>query len=220
MQHFTPVDTLDTSNFLRAVAQPDGSVIERFLMPVTGFSENGQAVTPEGFGTAYGLFLTVDATILGGVFKTLDVTLWADPHKNDGTPSVSQDSDPAFSNGMTNDIVLATGTLVSASVQPPDASGTRHADFVESMTPTLAGTLLLHGSIQQGAHMQEQLTTPSSAFSTSTDPTTGVTTNLVTNGSGEVTLDPQGTILLPNIPHSVLQLADFPRFIHGHGDHR
>jgi hypothetical protein len=48
MDHFTPVDTITTSNFLREVIQSDGSAVLHFLMPVTGLEENGQPVTPPG----------------------------------------------------------------------------------------------------------------------------------------------------------------------------
>jgi hypothetical protein len=36
----------------------------------------------------------------------------------------------------------------------------RNDDFLEGMTPTLAGTVLLHGSIQPGSLLEEQLTAP------------------------------------------------------------
>jgi len=157
-------------------------------MPVTGLSDNDQPVTPKGFGSIYNLFLTIDATIANGSFIGMDVTLWADPNANDGTPSVSSSSDPSFSNGINHDIVLATGTLVSGVVMPPDATGTRHADFVQTLTPTLAGDLLLRGSIQPGTQIEEKLTTPSTAFSTSTDQITGVTTNVVDGGSATISL--------------------------------
>jgi hypothetical protein len=205
---FAPVDTLDASTFLRAVAQPNSNQVERFLMPVTGLSDNGQPVTPKGVGSAYNLFLTMDATIANGSFIGMDVTLWADPNANDGTPSVSSSSDPSFSNGITHDIVLATGTMVSGAVMPPDATGTRHADFVQTLTPTLAGDLLLHGSIQPGKQIEENLTTPSTAFSTSTD-SAGVVTNVVDGGSATISLTNGDSFLLPQISGNPLM-----RFIH------
>jgi hypothetical protein len=48
MDHFTSTDTLNASNFLREVAQPDGSAVLHFLMPVTGFDYNGQPVHHDG----------------------------------------------------------------------------------------------------------------------------------------------------------------------------
>src|SRR5690349_21716765 len=129
---FTPVETLDGSTFLRSVHHADGTISENFIMPINGFSDsNGDPVTIQGYGKAYSLFLTVDAQIANGQFLGLNATLWADPMSNDGSVSVSLDKDPAFSNGMHHDIVLATGHMQSAMLHPIDSNGTRTADFPE-----------------------------------------------------------------------------------------
>jgi hypothetical protein len=223
MSLFAPVDTLDTSTFLRGVVQPGGAeTVERILLPVTGLENNGQPVTPKGFGSLYGLFLTIDATLAANnSFTSMNVTLWADPKNDAGTPGVSVNSDPAFSNGMAHDIVLATGTMVSASLSLDPATSIRHADFVESMTPTLAGRVLLHGSIQPGSLLEEKLTTLPSAFQ-SLPQSNGTTVNLVTDGAAQVMLDPQETILVPNISLANLDLDHGPTFLHardGGGHH-
>ena len=62
MDHFTPVDTLDASNYLRVNIGSDLNATINFIMPVTGFENNGQSVTPEGFGKTYGMYLTLDGT--------------------------------------------------------------------------------------------------------------------------------------------------------------
>jgi hypothetical protein len=111
MSLFTHVDAIDASNYLQAVAQPNGATVENFIMKVTGFSDNGAAVMPKGFDTDYGLYLTLDAVIVGGVFETLNATLWADPKNNDGTPSATT-TGIGFSNGTSGDIALATGNGV------------------------------------------------------------------------------------------------------------
>jgi hypothetical protein len=215
MHPFAPVDTFDTSTFLRGVVQPGGGeTLERILLPVTGLENNGQPVTPKGFGSLYGLFLTIDATAAANSFTSMNVTLWADPKNDARNPGVSETSDPAFANGMANDIILATGTMVSASLSLDPATGIRHGDFVQSITPTLDGTLLLHGSIQPNALLHEQLTTPPSAFQSLPQPD-GSTINLVTDGAAQVTLGPQATILVPNISHANLRLALGPTFMHG-----
>ena len=211
---FTPVETLDGSTFLRSVHSADGTTIsENFIMPINGFTDsNGDPVTIQGYGKAYSLFLTIDAQIANGQFLGLNATLWADPLSNDGSVSVSPEHDPAFSNGMHNDIVLATGKMTAggAVVHPPDASGNRGADFFEKMTPTLEGNILLHGSIQDGTVMHEQLTTPASTFSTTV--VNGQAIDNVTNGSVAVTLD-SGNFLLPNVPSSIFR-PDHLQFIH------
>lgn len=147
-------------------------------------------------------------------FTSLKATLWADPGSNDGTVSVSQTSDPVFSHGMKNDIALATGTMVSAALHFDPATNIRTADFVESMTPTLAGTVLLHGSIQEGTKLHEHLTTLPDVFHTNGIVGPG-SVNWVTGGDAVMTLDPPGTILLPNLPSSVVHHDDGPKFLHG-----
>jgi hypothetical protein len=222
MNLFAPVDILDTSTFLRAVVQPGGGeTVEHILLPVTGLENNGQPVMPKGFGSLYGLFLTIDATAAAGSFTSMNVTLWADPKNDARDPGVSVTSDPAFANGMAHDIVLATGTMVSASLSLDPTTGIRHGDFVESLTPTLAGRVLLHGSIQPGTLLHEQLTTPPTAFQ-SLPQADGTTVNLVTNGAAQVTFDTDGTILVPNISPANLHLAHGPTFMHdrdGGGHH-
>ena len=62
MDHFTFVDTLDVSNFLRGLTQSNGSFVVNFLQPVTGLESNGHPVMPPGFDRDYGLFLTINAS--------------------------------------------------------------------------------------------------------------------------------------------------------------
>lgn len=224
MDQFTPVDTINVSTYFRSVIQPDNSFALHWVMPVTGFEDNGQPVTPPGFDKEYGLYLTVDASgNLGsngaaGEYTSLNVTLWADPNNNDGTPSATEAAGATFSNGTANDIVLATGTMVSASMTIDSTTGTRSAIYIESLTPTLEGTTLLGGSITPGTQLEEQLTTPASAFQ-SIPQSDGGTIDLVNGGTAVVTLDPQGTILLPDLPSGALNFDDTFRFIHGHGRH-
>jgi hypothetical protein len=188
-------------------------------MPVTGLENNGQPVTPKGFdspyGPSYNLFLTLDAVAVNGNFTSLKATLWADPGSNDGSATVSQNHDPAFSNGNGHDIALATGTMVSASFNFDPTTNIRTADFVESMKPTLAGRLLLGGSIQPGTTMEEKLTTPPSVFHSNGVVGPGMI-NWVTGGDAVVTFDHPDTILLPNIPSIALLGDGGPSFLH-HG---
>ncbi len=225
MNHFTPVDTLDGTLYLRSVIQPDLSNSVHFLEPVTGFESNGHPITPPGFDKGYGLFLTIDATAINNPNGTvnhytgIDVTLWADPKNNDGTPSVSETSDPAFSNGMTNDIKLATGTMVSGSMSFDPTTMLRHADLVESLTPTPAGKILLHGSIKPGDLLEEKTTAPPETFNAYPQSDGGLITT-VSGGTVQITLsDPGGTpdtFLLPNLPSDFFQHS-VPNFLHHRG---
>lgn len=226
MNHFTPVDTLDGTLYLRAVSPGDLSNSIHFLEPVTGLETNGQPMTPPGFDKEYGLFLTIDATAINNPdnssvnhYTSLNVTLWADPKNNDGTPSVSENSDPAFSNGMTNDIVLATGTMVSGSMSFDPTTMLRHADLVESLTPTLDGTILLHGSIKPGDLLEEKTTAPPETFNAYPQSNGGLITT-VSGGTVQITLsDPNGdpdTFQLPNLPSDFFQHSVL-KFIHHRG---
>jgi hypothetical protein len=90
--------------------------------------------------------------------------LWADAKNDHGTPSVSETSGPSFSNGTKDDFILATGTIVSASVSFDPTTMTRQADDVVSMKPTFAGTVLLGGSIKTGSLLEVKTVTPPADF--------------------------------------------------------
>jgi hypothetical protein len=222
---FTPVDTLDTSTFLHSVIQTSNSSFAlEWLMPVTGLENDGQ---PVKLPSNYDLYLTIDASGIVGQttptpiatkFTSIDVTLWADPRNDTGTASSTVENGAAFSGSTNNDIVLATGTMVSGQMSV-DSAGVRHATDVETLTPTLDGTLLLGGSIKPGDLLTEQFTTQPNEFKVvnpADNPlvSDGTSVNLVNGGSATVTLsDPNGspdTILIPN---NALQLPRL-QFLH------
>jgi hypothetical protein len=217
MDLFTSVDTLNTSVFLHSVVQPDNSYAEQILLPVTRFSNNWQAVLPKGFGSDYGLYLVIAATGVVGTpgspttYSSLTATLWADPKNDAGAASSTAARGAAFSSGMANDIVLATGTLKSASMTMDPATLVRTADFVETMTPTLDGTILLDGSIKPGSTLEERLTTPPADFQ-SIPSAGGGSTILVNNATAQVT--PQDPLQLPSISTESLGFAAM-HFLHG-----
>ena len=91
---FTPVDTLDATTYLHSVNHPNSSFDLQWLMPVTGLADNGKSVEPPGFDQSYGLYLTISASGLNNpapgvtkLFNTMNVTLWADPKNDLGTPN-------------------------------------------------------------------------------------------------------------------------------------
>jgi hypothetical protein len=216
---FTPVDTLETTTYLHSVVQSNNSFALQWLMPVTGFEDNGNSVTPPGFDSKYGLYITIDAsgflnTGAPPTYTSIDLTLWADPKNDAGAASSTVKNGATFSGNTANDIVLAKGTMVSGTMMmEPD--GTRVATYVESLSPTLDGTLLLGGSIRQGDLLAEHFTTPSDTFQA---PTVGDTTvDLVNGGSAAVTLSsPHGHPATIRIPSEALQLPHLG-FLHQHG---
>jgi hypothetical protein len=192
---FAPVDTLDTSTYLHSVVYPNNSFALEWLMPVTGVQGNGQPITPPGFDNDYGLYLTIDASgILGQTtptpiasqFTSINVTIWADPKNDAGTASSTVGNGATFSGPTSNDIVLATGTMVSGMMSVDPNTGIRTATDVETLNPTLEGTILLHGSIKPGEQITENFITQPGEFQVAT-PGDGTTVDLVNGGAATVT---------------------------------
>jgi hypothetical protein len=206
---FTPADTLDTSTYLHSVVYPNNSFALEWLMPVTGLQANGQPITPPGFDNNYGLYLTVDAsgflgqttpTPVAEQFTSINVTLWADPKNDAGTASSTVANGASFSGPTSNDIVLATGTMVSGMMSVDPNTGIRTATDVETLIPTLAGTILLDGSITPGQQITENFTTQPGEFQVAT-PGDGTTVDLVNGGAATVTFsNPDGSPATISVP--------------------
>src|ERR1700733_5837593 len=188
---FTPVDTLDTSSYLHSVVYPNNSFALEWLMPVTGLQGNGQPITPPGFDNDYGLYLTIDASgILGQTtptpiasqFTRINVTLWADSKNDAGTARYTVVYAAFFSSPTSNDIVLATCTMVSGMMSVDRNTGIRTATDVETLNPTLEGTILLHGSIKEKEQITENFITQPGEFQVAT-PGDGTTVDLVNGGA-------------------------------------
>jgi hypothetical protein len=219
---FTPVDTLDATTYLHSSNHTNGSFDLEWLMPVTSLTENGQPVMPPGFDQNYGLYLTITASGLNnpspGVtesFNTMNVTLWADPKNDAGTASSTQVG-VSFSGNTANDIVLATGTLVSGTLSVDATTMVRTATYVEQLTPTLDGTILLHGSIQQGDQLTENFVTQPIEF-LSTPQRDGSSVVTVNGGAAAVTLsNPDGSPATISVPTDSL-LKPALQFLHHTG---
>ena len=111
-------DTIDFVGNLTDVPQVDGTHLVDRIEQITGFSLNGHAVTPAGFGTNYGLyfeFVDHNASGFPPTFLSIDMTLKADPGSHNRLV-VSDTSQTGFTNtgptGQADDIVLAHGSLV------------------------------------------------------------------------------------------------------------
>ena len=224
---FTPADTLDGASFLHSVVQTNNSFDLQWLVPVTGLENNGQPVTPP---SGFDLFLTIDAsgiigqtvpTTVASKFTSINVTLWADPTHDAGTASSTLDNGTSFSGNTANDIVLATGTMISGQMSVDPNTGVRMATDVEKLTPTLDGTRLLGGSIKPGDVLTEHFVTQPDEFQALPQPD-GTIVDLVNNGAATVTLtSPSGDPATISIPSSTLsdalQLPHGLMFIHHHG---
>jgi hypothetical protein len=157
------VDQMDITTYLHSDVAADGSFNERLILQVKGFEHNGLPVNLPGFGTNFGMYFLIDATgqTASGVssFNSMHIALMVDRGNNDGAPGSTEFGGAAFANGTQGDYALATGTLSSATLQV-DPDGTRHPNFVETMTPTRAGKEIFGNSLNMGDLLREVLTTP------------------------------------------------------------
>lgn len=226
---FATIDTLDTSTYLHSVVYPNNASAFQWLMPVTGLQNNGQPITPPGFDKDFGLYLTINASsIIGqttptpivGQFTSINVTLWADPNNDAGTASSTVENGNSFSGPTSNDIVLATGTMVSGQMQVDPSTGVRTATDVETLTPTLAGTALLDGSIKQGDLITENFTTQPDEFQV-VPQADGTSVNLVNGGAAAVTFsNPDGSPATISVPTDSLLQPELKFLHHPSGFHR
>jgi hypothetical protein len=149
-------DAIDATHYLFDTAPvnitPTDTYTVHFLEPITGFTMNGAPVSTPGLnGTpgaagSYGLYVTMEnQTQAVGPPDTYhylsgQVKLWLDPGNNDGTAS-STLTGVGFSNtgptGMADDILLATGSLVSGSFAfgAPNSGIRSIGDFVQTFQP-------------------------------------------------------------------------------------
>ena len=222
---FTTVDTLDTSTYLHSVVQPNNSFDLQWVMPVTGLTDNGRTISPPAFDKNYGIYLTIDASgqLNTGAppdYHSINVTLWADPKNDVGTASSTVQNGITRSGSVSNDIVLATGTLISGTMSINPSTMVRMATYVEQLTPTLDGTILLHGSIQQGDQLTEKFVTQPSEFQAGAQPD-GTTVDLVNGGAATVTLShADGSPATISIPTESLLKSALTFLYHPGGSHR
>jgi hypothetical protein len=182
-------DTIDVKTYLTSTIQADGTAPFHQILQITGFALNGQSVSAPGLNTSYGLYFDINGvTKFGGgppSYSVLNISLMADPGNNDGTLSATIGSGLQFSNGTSGDVVLGSGSLVSASLQL-DATGTRHAQYVETFA-TAGGEAAFFANVFP--YLNIALTTPPANFAAIAQPG-GTTIDLVNGGSGVVTVAP------------------------------
>lgn len=199
-----PDITASTTDFL--VNQGNAALVgsDNFILKIDGFSENGVPITIPGLNSSFGLYLEGTVAVQGNpsVYGPGTIELVLDPTNNDGTPSATWDpatqtASVGFSNpeGTADDIVLATGSVVSGSFGT-QSNGQPGLQLVETfqLNPAIFGPFLSH--LSSSVDIEETL------FNTATSRQTGSTASggtyvLVNDGYGVVDFtagsDPGGT---------------------------
>jgi hypothetical protein len=187
-------DSMTLTNYLYAVAQTNGLTPEHFIQPITSFQRNGSTIAAPGLGSAYGLYfdiLGVFSSVGGPHFDSLNVRLMADRNADDGTVS-STLAGIGFSNpgGVANDFLLASGTLISATLALDPVTGIRRAHFLDTLVPAPAETGFFVAPVGVPLELDINLTTLPEHFQAIPQPD-GSTIQLVNNGAGIAQLVPE-----------------------------
>jgi hypothetical protein len=131
-------DTMVLTSHLHAVVHPPNSVTSvHQILTIDGFTLGGAPVSAPGLNGAYGLYLELFASVqpVAGVltYSFIDLALKADVGYDDGTLS-STLAGLTFSNpaGVANDVTLATGSLISASLMFNPATGVRNVHYADT----------------------------------------------------------------------------------------
>ncbi len=137
-------DTFSLNSSLRSEVQPGGGpFVARRLETITGFSLNGSPVAPAGFGSSYGLYLDLADTGFNPSpqivhFTSVNVTLKADPGNRNGA-ALANASGIGFANtgptGEADDIVLASGSMATASATLDLSTGMRDVPDLVTFAP-------------------------------------------------------------------------------------
>jgi len=185
------------THYLHSVVQPTGSFQEELLFDVDSFQLANQTVATPGLNStpglsdSYDLYFVINATgqvAPGATFDTLSISLIGDPGNNNGAVTATA-TGISFANtgptGVADDILLGTGTLVSASMTFDPNTGVRTAQFVESFEPAPGQAQFFVSPTVFPIRLEQLLTTPPSAFSAV--PGLQGTTIVTVNGGTSVT---------------------------------
>ena len=179
-------DTIEVKTYLTSTIQANGTAPFHQILQITGFDLNGLPVSAPGFNSTYGLYFDINGITKFGPgppsYSVLNIALMADPGNNNGALSATTVAGLQFANGTGGDILLGSGSLVSASLQL-DATGTRHAQYVDTFAAA-GGEAAFFSAVFP--YLDITLTTPAANFAAIAQPD-GTTIDLVNGGSGLVT---------------------------------
>lgn len=172
-------DALSLTNYIRGIATNNlttltqTSVVDQ-LQTINGFTLGGTPVSAPGLNSTYGLHFQLatvtlfpingSGTVIGpGVYTRLDVQLVADVGHDDGNVVLNA-AGIGFSNpaGVGNDVVLATGSLLTASLSI-NPNGSRNARYLTTFEPVATEAGFFAGT-SSGVDLEIFLNTAASAF--------------------------------------------------------
>ena len=172
-------DTMSLTNYIRATNTNNLTTREQTSVgtqyqTINGFTLGGAAVSAPGLNSTYGLYLRIDFGVLfpinaagayvgPGSYQQLDIQLVADFGHDDGSVQVNS-AGIGFDNppGVGNDVVLASGSLLSASLAM-NSNGSRNAHYVTTFQPVAAEAGFFTGT-GIGSSLDIILNTAASAF--------------------------------------------------------
>ena len=172
-------DAVSVTNYIRDLHVTDLTTLRLTfsasqLQTINGFTLGGVSVTAPGLNSSYGLYFRINpagsfpinasGTVVGpAVYSLLDMQLMADVGHDDGSVVLNA-AGLGFSSaaGVTNDVVLATGSLLTASLGVSPA-GTRNAHYLTTFQPVASEAAFFAGP-GFGVNWEEFLNSPLSTF--------------------------------------------------------
>lgn len=172
-------DAMSLTNYIRTTNTNDLATLKQTstgtqYQTINGFTLDGAPVSAPGLGSAYGLYFKIVSGVMfpingsGAVvgpaaYYQLDIQLVADVGHDDGSV-LTNAAGIGFSNaaGVTNDVVLATGSLLSASLAM-NPNGSRNARYTTTFQPVAAEAGFFGGQ-SPDLDLAISLSTAASAF--------------------------------------------------------
>ena len=173
-------DGISVTNFIRTTNVNNLATLKQTfsgtqIEAVKGFTLDGASVSTPGLNSTYGLYFKISPvgtfpingsgmTVGPATYSSLDIQLVADVGHDDGSV-VNNAAGIGFSNvaGTSNDVVLATGSLVSASLGLNPITGARSAKYETTFQPVASEAAFFAGPTFP-VSLDIALTTPASAF--------------------------------------------------------
>jgi hypothetical protein len=191
-------NSITVENYLHGVIA-SGQTNLRHILPIKSFQNNGVDVPVSGLGSLFGMYFDIqvltNSTPTGPSYQKIDLKLMADPKADNGTVS-STVAGIGFSNptGVTNDIHLANGALITGALQRDPVTDIRRARYLETFSLVPAQSGFFNTPPGPATKLEINFTTLPDRFQSLPQPN-GSTIQIVNNGVGTARLVPEPTSL-------------------------